>query len=117
MKLTFSKQSKSPETLGLPILKIKSMGATVYYPRFYSTANELLVEFGHYWGFGAYYVDTIMEVKNDLNLCGFDESLDSIIEFKEINKLIKYVNKYEDKLNKISKVNFTKEELVNGNVQ
>ncbi len=103
MKLTFSDKSKSPKELGLPVLKIKSLGKTVYRPQFYSDANGLLVEFGHYWGFGCYYVESILEMDTGLDLCGYDRSSDSSIELKEINKFIKYVTKYGNKLNKISK--------------
>ena len=99
MKLEFSKDSVKPEALGLPEIKVRSLGKTIYRPRFILGLNEnLIVELGHYWGFGSYYAETLMGIRSGLSLYGADNSPDSSIGEQEILHLLAYLVRYEDRI-------------------
>ena len=100
MKLSFSKDSVKPEALGLPEIKVRSLGKTIYKPRFVlGQKDKLIVELGHYWGFGSYYVETLMGIRDrGLSLYGGDKSSESSIGEQEILHLLAYLVRYEDRI-------------------
>lgn len=107
MKLSFSKESKKPKQLGLTQVRVKSLGKTVYLPRFKIDGQELIVEFGHYYGFGAYCFSSLMEDSDyGLNLYGGDKSFESSIDWDEMKKFRAWVVKNRAKLVKKLKSEF-----------
>jgi hypothetical protein len=88
-----------PSSLGLKNITLKSFGYHEYQPRFtlanrhYNDEDRIVIQFGHYWGGGAYYLDTIKAYEHDtgLNLYGGDTSGNSTIPANEMNKLLDWI--------------------------
>jgi hypothetical protein len=99
MRLQFSKNSVKPEKLGLPKLFIRSEGRTIYKPRFKLGDSGLIVEFGHYWGFGAYYVSSLRTPSgHGLALYGADNTLDSVISSMQMDKFRLWMDENKAKI-------------------
>jgi hypothetical protein len=99
---------KTPEQMKLPAISVKSNGTTVYSPRFgIDGKGQLIVQFGHYYGGGAYHFDTILGrdewsgwKKGGLNLYGGDPSPNNLIDETEMTKLRTWMTKHEDAIKK-----------------
>lgn len=98
---------QKPEDLGLPKISVKSLGSTVYSPRFtIAKDGSLHIQFGHYWGGGAYCYDTILgkdkwgSGEGGLNLYGGDKTNESLIDESEMKKLRKWMATNEASLKK-----------------
>lgn len=105
---TFSKDAKTPEELGVPEITVQSEGETVYRPRVRLDGDKLALEFGHYYGYGAYYFSTLLGQdkfkshgnSGGVNLYRGDRAPDNIIGESEMDKLRSWMTDNEEALKK-----------------